>query len=588
MSSRMVLATCSLAEKWRKYTDLHSGTYPLGMASLHAVVEAEGHSIETLFLVKETIASCVTLILSAVERMRATVLGLSVITDTRVASYRVIETAHLRFPELRIVLGGVHASTMYEQLLRRYPFAIVVLGEGELTLVDLLDAIETGRDLYEVAGIAYVRDTKIVVTPPRPLIENLDSLPFCRHDIFYSPERTEAQLLTSRGCPFACSFCALDAVSRRRVRKRSPENVVDEIELILKNFPQTRSIRILDDQFFADNKRVISICEEIVRRGIKCEFLCQARVKPISREMLLSMERAGFSGVTLGLESGSTKILEKCHKKISIQDVERAIHLFSGTSIRLEILLIIGLPGETIDTIIETIEVCRGLQKIKYHEYGNRFSDLFIYPGTEVYDIAKQAGSIDDDFWLTDGDCPRFEVENGPEAYLKYRLTLLTHLSMDFIVYPEGLRSQRDLISEILRYVFLYPIKPYERIFALTETAAQEAKRRGTLSIAAEVPWPAEGVQIMTARRKPGTEGEVLLGLHSVPNKMSSFDLLHAAYLCGLTAITEVFERCVVAFLEEGFAMNDGRLKPFLPSYFPKEDLPVTPAHRRSTVISPD
>jgi len=560
----MILATCSLAEKWKSMTDVINGHYPLGTAALHAVVESAGHHVETLHLLTDPTETCVAKVLAAVENQQADVLGLSMITDTRVASYRAIEAAHQRFPRLQIVLGGIHASIMYQQLLRKYPFTIVVLGEGEVTLVELLAALETGRDLSEIAGIAYVKNGQVITTAARPLVEDLDSLPFPRHEIFFTPERTEAQLLTSRGCPFTCSFCSLDSLSRRRVRKRSAKNVADEIEHILRTFPQTKSIQILDDQFFIDNERVIELCDEIVRRGLKCSFLCQGRVKPLSRELVLALERAGFVHVLLGLESGSAEILERCRKKIQIPDVERALHLFADSPISVGVLLIIGLPGETAETIRETIEVCRRLQNIKYHYYNIKIQDLFIYPGTEVYQDAKLAGAIDDDFWLTDADCPRYEVDNSPEQYLKYRMMAIKDLCLDSITTEQGYLSQKDMTHSIIKYKYLYKTTECDKIIELVEAAVTSALAKGTLSFIGVKPWDTNAKAVVTAR-KPGTDDSVMLGQVAFPNDI--FEILRHAYIFDLQPITNAVERCVCQFLEEAFAAADRRLIQFQAPY---------------------
>jgi radical SAM superfamily enzyme YgiQ (UPF0313 family) len=557
------MATTGLAERWIDTIDPVDGHYPLGLAILHAVAEQAGHSVETLYLVRDSLAASVDAVLAAVERTSAQVLGLSIITDNRVSSFAVIEAVRRRFPGVRIILGGVHTTVMHEQILTRYPDTVAVLGEGELTLPDLLDAFETGRDLATVAGIAYVKDGRVTKTACRPLVEDLDSLPLPRHDLFYSPQRTTGQLLTSRGCPFKCSFCVLDATSQRKVRARSPDKVVDEIELILATQPQTRFIHIYDDQFFADNKRVIAICDEIVRRGIKCGFVCQGRVKPISRDLVLALERAGFVTVTLGLETGAATVLEKCHKKITRRDVETAVSLFRDSAIDLTVLLIIGLPGENLQTVLETIDVCKGLQKIKYHAYDGRIQDLFIYPGTEICDIAKAAGQIDDDFWLTDADCPRFHVELREQEFTIFREMMLTNLCASRIFTPGGFAAQRDMIPHILKSTLESNIMFDGRnsVMDLLWTALDKALSEKRLALVAETGLP---TRILTMRRKPGSDTDIeLSAIHYRDIRLA--DLVQLGYQQGWKPITDGVERAVVAYLDEAFATGDGRLGRFAP-----------------------
>jgi radical SAM superfamily enzyme YgiQ (UPF0313 family) len=568
MSSKLLLATCTLADKWLSTLDRDNGHYPLGIASLHAVAEAAGHSVETLYLVSEPAEYCVSAVLAAVERGNAQVLGLSIITDNRVASFRVIEAAHQRFPGLRIVLGGVHVSAMYEQLVTKYPFVVAVLGEGEVTLPDLLDAFETGRDLAEVQGIAVFRNGQVLKTAPRPLIEDLDALPIPRHDIFYSPNRRAAQLLTSRGCPFACSFCALDSVSRRKVRMRSPDSVVDEIEKILADHPQTGTIFIYDDQFFFDNKRVIAICDEIVRRNIKCDFLCQGRVRPLSREMVLALERAGFIHVTLGLESGSPAVLERCNKKITLADVERAVGLFADSPISIQILLIIGLPGENITSIIETTDFCRKLQLIKYHDYDVRIQDLYIYPGTEICNIAKNAGILRDDYWLGERECPRFEVELGHREYASFREIILTRLSAARILTPGGFAAQRDMIPLILNHLFTITkvaLECQRNLQDLVSLALSRMVTDGHMSFSAARQFP-DRTGFITARRKLGSDTDIVLDYEAATWPLALPNLISLAYRYRMTPITDLVAKAVTTFLEEAFAAGDTRVDALSPA----------------------
>jgi anaerobic magnesium-protoporphyrin IX monomethyl ester cyclase len=548
MSQRLLLAACSLADRWQAGSDRINGHYPLGLGSLHAVAERAGHQVETKYLVFETTPDCISIILETIERTKVDVLGLSVITDTRVAAFRVIEAVYERFPDIHVVLGGVHVSVMYAQILRKYPHVVAVIGEGEMTLLDLLEAFEAKRDLASVDGIAFWRDDKVVKTKPRAMIEDLDTLPMPRHDLFYSPERATGQLMTSRGCPFTCSFCVLDTVSRRKIRAHSVKRVVDEIEAILRAHPQTKQIWILDDQFFADNKRVIAVCNEIVKRGIKCDFYCQGRVKPLSREVVLALERAGFFHVTLGLESGSPKVLERCHKKITTADVERALKLFAETKIHVMVLLIIGLPGETMETINETIATCKHLQKTRYHFYSNKIQDLFIYPGTEIYEIAKAAGAMDDDYWLGDGDCPRFEVENDAEAYAAYRKALYTHLSFLSIDSKEGFAAQRELIPDMLKWGFNFTIWGGEPLMKLAFQACQHAIAKGRLSFVGKIPE-----SVMVARRQPGADGVVVLKPFRLLANTSVEQLVTFAYREELPVITRAVDRAVEEFIEETF-----------------------------------
>ncbi len=237
---------------------------------------------------------------------------------------------------------------------------------------------------------------------------------------------------------------------------RSAKNVVDEIEEMVKKIPQMNRIWIHDDTFFIDNQRVIDICDEIIRRGIKKEFICSGRVKPLSRAMVEKMEQVGFRKVLLGLESGNEAILKACHKGINRQDAEEALKFFVGTNIAVTMFLIVGLPGETRETIKDTAQFVKKLQRIKYVYY-SEVSLLTVYPGTEVYDILKASGQIDDDYWLTNGPTPLFTIEHSREELFKLKELLLNSISLDRFLTPRGFLAQIDMLPHVVRHIYGKP-----------------------------------------------------------------------------------------------------------------------------------
>ena len=374
-----------------------------------------------------------------------------------------IEYIHKKYPQIKLVIGGIHSTIMYKQLIEKYLFLIAVLGEGEITFVELIEELSKKvPNLKKIDGIAFSKNGIVARTKPRKLIGNLDILPFPEHELFFkNPKRYSGRLLTSRGCYFSCSFCCLNPEAKRIVRFRSPKNVVDEIEYMVKKFPQMTEIFIHDDSFFIDNKRVIEICEEIIRRKIKKDFVCSGRFKPISKEMIEKLEQANFNRVLLGLESGDNGILKSCHKGITQDDVIKTFKLFSKSQINLKTFLIIGLPGENIQTIKETARFIKKIQKIKYVSYGNFPVILFVYPGTEVYEIAKSKGMIDDDFWLTDKKIPLYTAENSLKKLNQIGDILLNNICFNRIITPKGFVAQFEMLPYVLKYVFLKLIEKH-------------------------------------------------------------------------------------------------------------------------------
>jgi radical SAM superfamily enzyme YgiQ (UPF0313 family) len=428
--------------------------YPLGLAYLHAYLEPHGYEIRTLFLNNHTQEDCFRKTIEKIREFSPDIIGFQIFTANRVSSYALIEYIYKNYPKIKIIIGGIHATLMAEQVIEKFPFAAAVLGEGEETFLALAEELSKEKpNLDNVDGIAFCKNNKAYRTKERKLIENLDDLPFPKHEIFFADKRrTSGCLVTSRGCPFNCSFCCLDSISRRRVRLRSAKNVVDEIEMMVKKFPQMKRIWIQDDNFFIDNQRVIDICDEIIKRKIKTSFVCSARIKPISKEMVVKLEKANFKKVLFGLESGDNGILKRCHKGITQEDAIHALKLFASSKIVVGTFLIVGLPGETLETIMETARFVKKLQKIKYF-YLSEVSVLIVYPGTEVYEIAKAGGMIDDNYWLSDKPTPLFTLEHSQEELFKFKDILLNYISLDNFFTPAGFIAQLDMIPQIARYV---------------------------------------------------------------------------------------------------------------------------------------
>lgn len=552
---KILLAFCSLADRWLPSLDLVNGHYSLGIGLLAAVLEQTGYPYQVLYMPDKPQQECLEKLLRAIADQQPEVVGFGMMSDNRVATFRAIEALHHHYPQLPVIIGGVHTTVMYKQLLEKYSHLIAVLGEGERTLPELLAAMEDGRDLAEVAGIAFMRHGRLITTPARPLIENLDELPFPKHELFFTPQRTEAQIMTSRGCPFRCSFCVLDVLSQRRVRHRSVANVLNEIEMVLARFPQVRSFQILDDQFFLIKRHVLEFCDEIVRRGLhkKVVFLCQGRVKPLDREMVLALERANFINITLGLESGSSQILKRCHKGIVPKDALRAMELLAHSELRVSVLLIIGLPGESRETILETVALCRELQKRYYHFYSQIIQTIFVYPGTEIHDIAKQAGTIQDDFWLTDQDVPIYTAEHPLQALNLFREMVLTHLCAERLFTPEGFASQREMIPYIIRSVFIYPRQSKKHFRDLVLHVARQMVNSGKLELLVDkslFPTPGARWGVTMVKRVKGSDHQVMIQAGPPVQRTDTLELfVEYAYQQNIDPLTRLIDQGVEEFL---------------------------------------
>lgn len=394
--------------------------FPMGLLYLDAILKKENYGVITKDYTTWKEENCLKEIKKEIERFKPDFVGITVMTMTRISTYKAIKLIKSLDKNIKILLGGIHSSVMYKQLLENFPIDAICIGESEESIIELLDALINKKSLKEIKGIAY-RDKKneVILTKQRELVQDIDKYPYPSYDVFMKPAIKKVQILTSRGCPNRCSFCCLNIVSRRRWRPRNYKKVVDEIEYISKKYPWVTHIQFLDDNFTLDNQRVINICKEIIKRGIKLNFFGQGRIKPISREMVYWMEKVGFSEIYFGIETGSKKLLKSIHKSITKEDCIETFKIFKEfKKIQIEKFIIVGFPGETEETVNETIDFIRQLQKIRKMKFFYA-APLWVFPGTEVYKFAVEKGVIDDDYWLSDNPCPFFTAEHSEKWLVK-------------------------------------------------------------------------------------------------------------------------------------------------------------------------
>ncbi|MCK4735417.1 MAG: radical SAM protein [Methanophagales archaeon] len=405
--------------------------YSLGLAYIVSFLETKGHEVDILWLDTFEFSSSHKLILSKIEEFKPDVLGIQMFSMNRISSYRLIEYCSEKYPNLKLVIGGIHASIMGEQIVKKYRNVVVVVGEGEITFSELLSAFENGYSLDNIKGLVYWENGKIVKTEERELNYNLDSLPHPKHDVFFDcePERTTAHIITSRGCPFKCSFCCLHCISKRKYRVRNIDDVIKEIVDLKIKYPRLKTIQIHDDNFTLNNNRVIDLCKKIIALNLDIDFIASGMIKPVSKEMLYYMEKAGFKKLMFGLETGEEKLMLNTHKGIKKKDAEALFYKLKKHNFLITTFLMVGFPGESEDTVNETISFVKKLQKIKYN-YIMGIGKLWVYPGTEIYQIMKNENCISDDYWLTDGDVPYFTVEVDLNTLKKFESKMLDHLSI--------------------------------------------------------------------------------------------------------------------------------------------------------------
>ncbi len=364
----------------------------IGIAYIAAVLEKNGYEV--------TVIDCPPLNMTYEDLKREIacfapdIVGITSVTVTfssAVQAARVIKEA---CPQVLIVTGGPHVTVLDEQILNEHPeIDVVVRGEGEQTMLELAELVSISnlKNLQQVDGITFRKNSSIVRTKDRDFIQNLDELPHPAYKYFpLNKYRLFGKLIlpiiTSRGCSFNCSFCLAPRMTGKRFRPRSPKNVVDELEW-LKNEHKPDAFTFHDETFTYDKKRVLAICEEIQNRNIGLPWDCSTRVDQISIEVLAKMRDSNCQLVSYGVESGSQKILNAMKKGTTVEQNERAIKWAKEAGLSVTISVIIGYPGETRDTLEQTLDFIRRTEPDDVH-----MSLATPYPGIELYDLVKDMG----------------------------------------------------------------------------------------------------------------------------------------------------------------------------------------------------
>jgi anaerobic magnesium-protoporphyrin IX monomethyl ester cyclase len=363
---------------------------PLGLAYLAAALEEAGVDVRVLDLVVFPYSE--DMLATLLDEFKPALVGLTAVTMNVDRALSVVRDVKRLAPHVVTVLGGPHVTFSPSETLEACPsLDIVALGEGERTIVELSAAIEAGAGVTGVKGIAYRNGTTLRCTPRRGFIRNLDALPLPARRLLplgrYRALGMPISMTTSRGCPHGCIFCIGRRMVGSRVRFRSPAKVADELASVAAlGFHQ---VNLADDLFTADPGRCIAICDEILRRGLSIKWTSFARVDTVSPGLLIKMKAAGCTAISFGIESGNSGILRSIRKGITLEQVVAAVDMCADAGLTPFASFILGLPGETPDTLRETIAFGQRLEK-RGLVYG--FHLLAPFPGTEVRERSGQLG----------------------------------------------------------------------------------------------------------------------------------------------------------------------------------------------------
>lgn len=359
--------------------DLDADFYqtPWGLFSLGAQAIRAGHQVKILNLSSYPW----TQVEEILRTLDADLYGMSCWTANRRGVVLAAKALKALRPGAHIVVGGPHATPLAGELLAHCrAIDTVALGEADLTFLELADKLSRGLPTTGIAGTVYRDAGKILEGPPRPAIADLDTLA-SPHEHFDTHI-----VMTSRGCPWACTFCGAETTWGRGFRAESVEYVLSALEKALRRLP-VKMIQIKDDTFTTNKKRVFDICKGIRARGLQFFWSCDTRVDLLTEPLLKEMRLAGCQRLSLGVESGSQEILDKIDKKITPDEIIASTRMAKKYGIKVRYYMMLGNRGETTKTFRETLDF---LERAEPHEYV--FSCLSIYPGTRDFHDAEKAG----------------------------------------------------------------------------------------------------------------------------------------------------------------------------------------------------
>ena len=364
---------------------------PLGLAYIAAVLKK--NNIHVKILESNALNLTHTQIKEEIKKYSPDIVGITATTS-------LIEEAHeialLCDRNIKVIIGGIHASSMPEETLERFGrFDILVRGEGEFSMLEICKGIP----LKNIKGISFRKNERIINNTPRELNDRLDELPFPARELlpiykYFSAgakQNPSDYILSSRGCPYQCIFCADHLVHGRKFRFRSPENIIKEVEEIYKN--GARDFDFVDDNFTLLYERVEEFCDLMIKRGLnkKISWRCGngIRVDKVDLNLLRKMKEAGCYMVYLGIESGNEEILNKMKKNINLQKVKETISNCRRAGIETRGLFMFGNLGENGKTMQDTIDFAKKLDLDTA-----TFHITIPFPNTDYWKIIKKEGEI--------------------------------------------------------------------------------------------------------------------------------------------------------------------------------------------------
>jgi radical SAM superfamily enzyme YgiQ (UPF0313 family) len=376
---------------------------PLGLCYAAGAFQTAGCKVRIMdFIVQDYSAEKLN---KELDLFNPDIVGTNSVTMNHKEAVALLKAVKDHNPGIVTLMGGPHISFDYEETLRNHPeIDLAVIGEGEKTITELVPIIHDRGEWRTIKGVAYLENGLLIKTPKREFIADLDTLPRPPRDLLplskYQALGLPISIITSRGCPYQCIFCVGSRMVGQKFRTRSIPLIVDEIQSLLElGFEQ---INFADDFFTVNKKRVQAICAEIKTRNLKFGWGVFARADSVDREILQTMKEAGCHTVLFGIESGNQQMLDRINKRIKLEQIKQAVFFCKEVGMRVLGSFIVGLPGETHETMMDSHKLAQELDV----PYGFHF--LSPFPGTPVKEKMSEY-----DLQLLDHDWSKFDANQA-------------------------------------------------------------------------------------------------------------------------------------------------------------------------------
>ncbi|NCS71533.1 MAG: radical SAM protein, partial [Candidatus Aenigmarchaeota archaeon] len=412
-----------------RFIGYYNRYFPLGLAYLASVLRKEGHEVliydadcnvspskmdftrledsypDYLKSLKDENHPILQEVSHTISNFNPDIVGITVWTTFAASAFKIASLCKEYDRSVPVVMGGPHVSIKYDEVLKICPDVdFLIRGEGEETFLELVRMIgerwgNKNATFNNIKGISYRQNGEMVHNPQREFVKDLDAIPFPARDLLLNKDSYNSEdmglLMTSRGCPYNCSYCAT-GIWKRKVRYRSVDNIIKEIKFLIDAYG-TKQFTFKDDSFTVNKKRVLELCDRLIKEKININWDCNTRVNLINEDLLSKMKKAGCNSIKVGIETGSEKILKLMRKGITFEQCRKSANLFRKVGIHWTGYFMMGLPSETKEEVYQTLKFMKELKP----DFAS-FSVYEPFPGTELFEIGIKKGLVQDKRTLED------------------------------------------------------------------------------------------------------------------------------------------------------------------------------------------